>query len=80
MDWAALLALIRLKPILINGLGVLLAVLMRQDMIDSSVPLWAIFLLFAVAFVGVAASLIAAFGDWAVIFGLDRNGGPAVLV
>ena len=57
MDWAALLALIRLKPILINGLGVLLAVLMRQDMIDSSVPLWAIFLLFAVAFVGVAASL-----------------------
>ena len=64
MDWAALLALIRLKPILINGLAVLLAILLRQGVIESSTPLWAIYLLFALGDLGVFAALWVAVLSW----------------
>ena len=64
MDWAALLAAIRLRPIVINALGLLLAVFLRQGIVESSTPIEAIYALFAAAYLGVFSSLASAAAAW----------------
>ena len=75
MDWAALLALIRLNPILVNGLGVFLAILLRQNVIESSVPIEPIYALFAAGYLGVSGALVTALAGWLVELGRARRQG-----
>ena len=77
MDWAALLALIRLNPILVNGLGVFLAILLRQNVIESSVPIEPIYALFAAGYLGVSGALVTALAGLAGGTGESAASGDA---